>query len=89
MPGLSYTAGPVAVGASYMDAEGFKSADGTYDSDYKAYGLGAAYTIAPGLVVQSDFVYFEEDSPRHSKRRADDQQRRLRLHLGHPPGLLT
>jgi hypothetical protein len=59
--GVSYTAGPVAVGASYMDAEGFKG-DGTYNSDYKAYALGAAYTIAPGLVVQSDFIYFEEDN---------------------------
>jgi outer membrane protein OmpU len=59
--GLSYTAGPVAVGASYMNAEGFKG-DGTYDSAYKGYAVGAAYTLAPGFTVQSDFVYFEEDN---------------------------
>jgi hypothetical protein len=59
--GISYTAGPFAVGASYMDAEGYKGAAGDYNSDYKAYGVGAAYTLAPGLVVQTEVMFFDED----------------------------
>ena len=52
--GASYTAGPVAIGLTYADAEGFKGrpdvATGlpsTYASSYKTYGGGVAYTIAP------------------------------------------
>ena len=44
-----------------MDAEGYKSAGGTYASDYKAYGVGAAYTLAPGMVVQSEFMWIDEE----------------------------
>jgi hypothetical protein len=66
--GISYTAGPVAVGLTYADAEGFKdrpdTATGipaTYATSYKTYGGGAAYTIAPGLTVQADVMYVDED----------------------------
>jgi outer membrane protein OmpU len=70
--GISYTAGPVAVGLSYADAEGFKSGPsfdeftlapsvGTYATSYKTYGGGVAYTIAPGFVVQADVMYVDED----------------------------
>ena len=70
--GISYTAGPVAVGLTYADAEGFKSGPsfdeatlapsvGTYATSYKTYGGGVAYTIAPGFVVQADLMYVDED----------------------------
>ena len=70
--GVSYTAGPVAVGLTYADAEGFKSGPsfdettlapsvGTYATSYKTYGGGVAYTIAPGFVVQADLMYVDED----------------------------
>jgi outer membrane protein OmpU len=70
--GVSYTAGPVAVGLSYADAEGFKSGPsfdettfapsvGTYATSYKTYGGGVAYTIASGFVVQADVMYVDED----------------------------
>ena len=66
--GISYTAGPVAVGLTYADAEGFKGGPNvaagipaTYASSYKTYGGGAAYTIAPGLTVQADVMYVDED----------------------------
>ena len=60
--GASYTAGPFAVGVTYADAEGAK-ADGvtTYASDYKTYGGGVAYTLAPGFVVQADLMYVDEE----------------------------
>ena len=59
--GASYTAGPFAVGLTYADAEGAKAGFTTYASDYKTYGGGVAYTIAPGLVLQGDFMYVDED----------------------------
>jgi len=66
--GISYTAGPVAVGLTYADAKGFKGGPdvaagipATYATSYKTYGGGAAYTIAPGLTVQADIMYVDED----------------------------
>jgi outer membrane protein OmpU len=59
--GFSYTVGPVAVAASYMDAEGYSDANGGYSTDYKAYGVGATYTVAPGLLLETDLMYFEDD----------------------------
>ncbi|UEM22208.1 porin [Skermanella mucosa] len=69
--GVSYTAGPLAVGLSYADAEGFKGGPefddfggvtpATYASSYKTYGGGAAYTLAPGFTVQGDVMYVDED----------------------------
>jgi hypothetical protein len=60
--GVSYTAGPIAIAASYMDAEGFKGGTPTtYASDYKSYGLGATYTLAPGFIVESDLMWVDED----------------------------
>jgi outer membrane protein OmpU len=58
--GVSYTIGPIAVAASYADAEGFKS-NTVYASDYKSYGVGVAYTLAPGMVVQSDLMFIDEE----------------------------
>jgi outer membrane protein OmpU len=59
--GASYTAGPFAVALTYADAEGAKSDFVTYASDYKTYGGGVAYTLAPGLVLQGDLMYVDED----------------------------
>lgn len=72
--GASYTTGPVAVGISYMDAEGYKAAPtitggvvtGTYAEKYELYGVSGAYTVAPGLVLQSDLMYFDEDLKRNA-----------------------
>ena len=33
----------------------------TYASDYKSYGGGVAYTLAPGLVLQADLMYVDEE----------------------------
>jgi hypothetical protein len=59
--GASYTAGPFAVGVTYADAEGAKGGFTTYASDYKTYGGGVAYTLAPGLVLQGDLMYVDEE----------------------------
>jgi outer membrane protein OmpU len=59
--GASYTAGPFAVGVTYADAEGAKADGVTYASDYKSYGGGVAYTLAPGLVIQGDLMYVDEE----------------------------
>ena len=59
--GASYTVGPLAVAATYADAEGYKSIGGLYAPDYKSYGLGATYTLAPGMILESDLMFFDED----------------------------
>jgi hypothetical protein len=72
--GASYTAGPLAIGVSYADAEGYKATptiggtaavpvvtSATYASSYKTYGGGIAYTLAPGFIVQADLMYVDED----------------------------
>jgi outer membrane protein OmpU len=67
--GGSWTAGPFAVGVTYAEAQGYKSGptitatsvnSATYASDYKTYGGGVAYTLAPGFVVQADLMYVDE-----------------------------
>jgi outer membrane protein OmpU len=72
--GISYTTGPVAVGVTYMDAEGYKAAPsgtgaaavGTYAEKYELYGVSGAYTVAPGLILQSDLMFFDEDLKRNA-----------------------
>jgi len=59
--GGSYTAGPFAVGISYADAEGAKPGFATYASEYKTYGGGVAYTLAPGFIVQGDLMFVDEE----------------------------
>jgi outer membrane protein OmpU len=67
--GATYTAGPIAVGVSYLDAEGYKAAavfgTGTYADSYQAYGLSAAYTVAPGFILQSDLMFPNEELKRN------------------------
>jgi hypothetical protein len=72
--GASWTAGPLAVGVTYAEAQGYKGnpsiittgpgagavVSSTYASDYKTYGGGVAYTLAPGFVVQADLMYVDE-----------------------------
>jgi hypothetical protein len=62
--GVSYTMGPATVGLTYLEAEGFKRAPGTYADQYQAYGVSGVYTLAPGLLLQSDLMYVEEDLQR-------------------------
>jgi outer membrane protein OmpU len=72
--GISYTTGPVAVGAAYMNAEGYKAAPtiangaltGTYAEEYELYGVSGAYTVAPGLILQSDLMFINEDLKRNA-----------------------
>jgi hypothetical protein len=59
--GASYTTGPVAVGLTYADAEGYKRAPGTYAEQYQVYGVSGAYTLAPGLLLQSDLMFVDEE----------------------------
>jgi len=75
--GASYTAGPFAIGVTYADAEGAKAGFTTYASDYKTYGGGVAYTVAPGLVLQGDLMYVDEElvgvGPTNTGVRADNE----------------
>jgi hypothetical protein len=61
------------VGVTYAEAQGYKGSptiggtannpivsSATYASDYKTYGGGVAYTLAPGLVLQGDLMYVDE-----------------------------
>jgi outer membrane protein OmpU len=57
--GASYTTGPIAVGLTYANAEGFKGA--SYADNYEVYGLSGAYTIAPGLLLMSDLMFVDEE----------------------------
>jgi hypothetical protein len=59
--GATYTTGPLTVGLSYMDAEGYKTAGGTYADQYEVYGVSSTYVIAPGLLLQSDLMFFDEE----------------------------
>ena len=91
--GATYTAGPIAVGVSYLDAEGYKAAaafgTGTYADSYQAYGLSGAYTVAPGLILQSDLMFLNEELKRNpTPRPHQGRQRRLRVADQHPPELL-
>ena len=58
--GASYTSGPVAVALNYADAEGYKTAT-SYAEEYQVYGVSGAYTIAPGLLLQSDLMFVDEE----------------------------
>jgi len=71
--GASYTAGPIAVGVTYAEAQGYKGSptiggtaatpivtSATYAADYQTYGGGVAYTLAPGFIVQADLMFVDE-----------------------------
>ncbi|EWY40670.1 hypothetical protein N825_35170 [Skermanella stibiiresistens SB22] len=59
--GGSFTTGPIAIAATYLAAEGYSGANGGYSTDYQAYSLGATYALAPGMVVETEITFFEDD----------------------------
>jgi outer membrane protein OmpU len=78
--GASYTAGPLSIGVTYADAEGYKSGPnlttrtaGTYASDYKTYGGGVAYILAPGFALQADLMYVDEELRNAANATADNE----------------
>jgi hypothetical protein len=70
--GLKYEFSKVAVGVSYLGGEGYdntlllpvgKTGAGSsynYVKDFDSYGLGGAYTWAPGLTTNADAVLFDQ-----------------------------
>jgi len=44
-----------------MDAQGYKTAAGTYAEQYQAYGVSGTYVLAPGFLLQSDLMFVDED----------------------------
>ena len=60
--GLTYETGPFAVGVNYARVETDYKARGVKDTTDYAWGLGAAYQLAPGLSLQGDIVFFEAES---------------------------
>jgi len=62
--GLGYEFDKVEMAVNYMDGEGYFN--GMYGSNdyvegFRAYGLGALYTWAPGLATAADAVFFNQD----------------------------
>ena len=54
--GATYTMGAFAFGAYYGSAESDTSAPGRGDRDHSVFGIGAEYTIAPGLVGFANYT---------------------------------
>ena len=91
--GASYTTGPLAVGIAYLDAEGYKAApganlNGTYAEQYQLYGLSGAYTLAPGLIIQSDLLFLDEELKQNAAATTKVDSDGLRVADQHPPELL-
>jgi hypothetical protein len=59
--GGSVTTGPVAIALSFLDAEGYSGSNGGYSTEYKAYSVGATYSVAPGLTLETELTLFEDD----------------------------
>ncbi|WP_158047865.1 porin [Skermanella pratensis] len=57
--GLGYTTGPIAISGTYMENDGVR---GTNWSEYKAYGVGGVYTVAPGMLLQSDVMFIDDET---------------------------
>lgn len=60
--GLTYVTGPWSIGASYGEQTTDYAAVGTRDATDRAYGIGAAYQLAPGLSLQADAMRFVAES---------------------------
>jgi len=63
--GIAYKVGSFSIAASYLQGEGYKAPAGTpattFADDYKLYGVGLAYTVAPGLMLESDLLFVDEE----------------------------
>jgi outer membrane protein OmpU len=59
--GASVTTGPVAIALSFLDAEGYSGSNGGYSTEYRAYSVGATYSLAPGLILETELTAFEDD----------------------------
>lgn len=69
--GATYENGPWGVGLSYLDVDfdtngsattlGVTGATGT-GGDYTAWAMGGTYTVAPGLSVGADLVFFDRNA---------------------------
>jgi hypothetical protein len=59
--GGSVTTGPVAIAVSFLDAEGYSGSNGGYSTEYRAYSVGATYSVAPGLILETELTAFEDD----------------------------
>jgi outer membrane protein OmpU len=59
--GASVTTGPVAIALSFLDAEGYSGSNGGYSTEYRAYSVGATYSLAPGLTLETELTAFEDD----------------------------
>ncbi len=46
---------------------------GTYASDYKTYGGGVAYVLAPGFALQADLMYVDEELRNAANATADNE----------------
>lgn len=55
--GLSYETGPFSVAAQYATVSTNVSG-----ADFESYGIGVAYTVAPGLVVAGDVIAYDYDA---------------------------
>ncbi|MDD3030464.1 MAG: porin [Alphaproteobacteria bacterium] len=61
--GLTYEIDKVAVGVSYLGGQGHDSlgvANSTYVKRLNTYGIGGAYTWAPGLTTNVDGILFDQ-----------------------------
>ena len=58
------------MGANYSRVETDYKARGVSDTTDYAWGLGAAYQLAPGLSLQGDIVFFEAESADKSALKA-------------------
>ncbi len=68
--GLTYETGPVAVGVNYARIQTDYKARGVTDTTDTAYGIGAAYQLAPGLSLQADVIKFNAESADRSVLKA-------------------
>lgn len=68
--GLTYATGAWAVGVNYARTETDYAARGVRDTTDIAYGIGAAYQLAPGLSLQADVIKFDAESADRSVLKA-------------------
>lgn len=60
--GLQYATGPILVGAAYTNGKDPGSLSVRGERKLQTWGLGASYTVAPGLNVGAEYTYFDSES---------------------------